>query len=502
MGFGVIDFESVSKTFRRGDSALSELTVSIPSQRITALVGEAGSGKSTMLQLINRTIEPTSGRIVWDGNPITSVRKRALRRRIGYLGPDDGLFPHRTVAENVATVPRLLGWSASKTNTRVRESLTDLGLGSKLSARYPDQLSSKERCRVGLARALAGDPSMVLLDNPFGFLDADDRRELQGVLLKLQLDQARTVIVTTDSIDEALTVAGHVVVLRPNGRLAQAADPQTLLDAPADDFVASFVGVDRGYRSLSFLRAETLELDTVRVVREVGAASGEGPTLVVDGNARPVGWADPERPGEVIPLGSTFEPQLDTLKVALDSALTSRFGLAVAVEAGTGRYSGVATASAIIQAASKARTAVDAPAEGPAPEDLASGDSDSVASASEEVASDDLVEDQAASEEADSNDSTFDEWASEQAVAEDMDTNQPVEDQPVSDEALVDDAVPTVVRTDHAAAEGLVAGGPNAGAPNTEESPSGDPASTTVESSRDGDTHIVAVSDDSEDVTR
>ena len=353
----MIEFESVSKTFRDGTTAVSDLTFAVPSGQITVVVGPSGCGKTTTLRMVNRMIEPTSGRILWDGSPLKSKRKTALRRQMGYVIQSGGLFPHRTVVENIGTVPGLLRWSKDKTQKRAYELLGSVGLDRKLADRYPAQLSGGQQQRVGVARALAADPLVLLMDEPFSAVDPVVRSELHEFFLGLQRQLSKTIILITHDIDEAIKLGDQVAILRVGGKLAQVGTPQHLLDEPADAFVEGFVGKDRGYRSLSFLPASGLELERVKVVRGIEAASDQEPTLMVDGDARPVGWADYERPGHVFPLGSTFVHEADTMRMALDSALTSPYSLAVAVAPDTGRFAGVVSARSILDQVKQTRAA-------------------------------------------------------------------------------------------------------------------------------------------------
>ena len=358
MGFGVIEFESVGKTFRDGTVAVVDLNLTVPSHNFTVIVGPSGCGKTTTLRLVNRMLEPTTGRITWDGTPIRSMRKTALRRQMGYVIQNGGLLPHRTVLENIGTVPALLHWPRKKIAQRSLELLDSVGLERKLAHRYPSQLSGGQQQRVGVARALAADPLVLLMDEPFSAVDPVVRSELHEFFLGLQRELGKTIIFITHDIDEAIKLGDQVAIMRVGGHLVQVGTPQQLLDEPADAFVEGFVGRDRGFRSLSFQPASVLRLNRVKVVRDVETASGLGPILVVDGDARPVGWADPQRPGGVFPLGSTFSPETDSLRVALDSALTSPHGLAVAVTADTGRYAGVVSADTILAKVKEVRESI------------------------------------------------------------------------------------------------------------------------------------------------
>jgi len=354
----VIEFESVGKTYRDGTAAVVDLTLTVPSDEITVIVGPSGCGKTTTLRMVNRMLEPTTGRITWDGTPLRSKRKTTLRRQMGYVIQSGGLFPHRTVLDNIGTVPSLLHWSKKKTEKRSLELLDSVGLERKLAERYPVQLSGGQQQRVGVARALAADPLVMLMDEPFSAVDPVVRSELHEFFLGLQRELSKTIIMITHDIDEAIKLGDRVAIMRVGGHLAQVGTPQQVLDEPADAFVEGFVGRDRGFRSLSFQPASVLNLDRVKVVRDVETASGPEPILVVDGDARPVGWADSERTGQVFPLGATFSPETDSLRGALDSALTSPYGLAVAVTADTRRYAGVVSADAILDKVRDLRTSI------------------------------------------------------------------------------------------------------------------------------------------------
>lgn len=354
----MIEFASVSKTYRNGAAAVVDLSLTVPAHEITVVVGPGRSGTSTTLRMVNRLVEPTRGRITFLGKPLRSQRRTGLRRRLGYVNRGGGLFPHRTVGDNIATVPGLLGWSKARTQQRSEELLDLVGLDAKLAHRYPVQLAEGQPERVALARALAGDPQVLLMDEPFAGVNPLVRAELHELLGRLQREQGQTVLLATHDIDEAVLLGDQVAVLRGGGRLAQVGRPQQLLDDPADAFVDGFLGRDRGYRSLQFLPAADLALGRVQVVREVTATSGPEPTLVVDADARPLGWADPAHPGQAFALGATFTPGSDTLRAALDAALTSPVGLAVAVESGTGRYAGVVDAQTILGRATGARASL------------------------------------------------------------------------------------------------------------------------------------------------
>ena len=415
----MIEFESVSKTYRDGTQAVSDLSLVVPSGEITVFVGPSGCGKTTTLRMVNRMLEPSSGRIIWDGQPLRSKRKTTLRRQMGYVIQSGGLFPHRTVLENIGTVPGLLGWDRTKTRKRSRELLDAVGLDRKLGDRYPAQLSGGQQQRVGVARALAADPLVLLMDEPFSAVDPVVRAELHEFFLGLQQELSKTIILITHDIDEAIKLGDQVAILRVGGRLAQAGTPQQLLEEPADAFVEGFVGRDRGYRALSFMPASAVELSSVSVVRDQASAGGVGPVLVLDEAAAPQGWLEPARGDQVMRVGGVFDPQLDTLRVALDSALTSPVGLAVAVSRETGRYLGVVDADQILTHVREARAALDVPVGERAATGGGSGDQPAREPATPDVAAaDDAPAEDAAADDAPADETRADETPAEVAPAE------------------------------------------------------------------------------------
>lgn len=352
----MIEFQSVSKTFRNGTAAVVDLSLRVPTDQVTVVVGPPGSGKTTTVAMVNRLIEPTSGAITWDGTPLRSRRKTALRRQLGSVVQGGGLFPHRTVVDNIATVPGLLGWSKAKTQTRSLALLERVGLDRTVADRYPVQLTGGQQVRVAIARALAANPTVLLMDEPFAGVDPEVRSELHQLFRMLQREISLTVILASSEIDEAVALGDQVAILGVGGRLAQVGTPRQLLEEPADAFVEGFVGRDRGYRALSFLSADGLSLHGVKVVRDPTAAAGGEPTLVLDADARPTGWVDADRPGELLPLGATFDVESGDLRSALDAALTSPFGLAVGVGARS-RFAGVASADTILASLRSGRPA-------------------------------------------------------------------------------------------------------------------------------------------------
>ena len=271
-----IVFDHATKRYPgRAAPAVDDLTFSIPAGEVCCLVGPSGGGKTTAMKLVNRLVELTSGDVLIDGQSVNSLDETELRRGIGYVIQQVGLFPHMTVAENVATVPKLLGWSKSEIAVRVDELLDLVDLPAKdYRSRYASQISGGERQRVGLARALAADPPVMLMDEPFGALDPITRTRLQKELLRIQDELRKTIIFVTHDIDEAIFVGNRIAILREGGVLVQYDTPDEILAHPADDFVARFVGQDRGLKRLSLKRLADVELGPVNgVVRPVADES-------------------------------------------------------------------------------------------------------------------------------------------------------------------------------------------------------------------------------------
>jgi osmoprotectant transport system ATP-binding protein len=256
-----VEFRDVAKRYP-GQLAVDGLSFTVPAGKICILVGPSGSGKTTSLKMVNRLIEPSGGSILIDGQDVLREEPTSLRRRIGYVIQQVGLFPHQTIAENVGTVPRLLGWPRERIAARTEQLLALVGLEpSHFARRYPAQLSGGERQRVGVARALAAEPPVMLMDEPFGAVDPIVRERLQNEFLRIQRDQGTTVLFVTHDIDEAIKLGDRVAVMRA-GKLVQYAPPGELLAHPANDFVAEFVGSDRGLKRLALLTVGGADLDT------------------------------------------------------------------------------------------------------------------------------------------------------------------------------------------------------------------------------------------------
>jgi osmoprotectant transport system ATP-binding protein len=356
-GGGLITFEAVTKRYPDGTVAVDGLDLEVPAGKTMVLVGPSGCGKTTSLRMINRLVEPTQGTILLDGTDIKERNPAHLRRGIGYVIQQSGLFPHRTVEDNIATVPVLNGWPRKKARARAGELMTLVGLDPALAKRYPHQLSGGQQQRVGVARALAADPPVLLMDEPFSAVDPVVRASLQDQLLSLQAELRKTIVLVTHDIEEAIKVGDLVALFRPHGKIAQLAPPEQLLAAPADDYVAGFVGFDRGIRRLSFVSTAGLTLDTGAVLpadATVAQALAAGrPWICVTEAQRPRGWVDVATiaalPGGTAlgqvraePIGHPFTVGTDSLRAALDAAVLSPAGQAVAVD-DDGLVLGVAT---------------------------------------------------------------------------------------------------------------------------------------------------------------
>jgi osmoprotectant transport system ATP-binding protein len=356
----MIEFRGVTKRFPDGTVAVDSLDLTVDDGGITVFVGPSGCGKTTSLRMINRMVEPTSGTIHIDGTDIMAGDPAKLRRGIGYVIQQAGLFPHRTILDNIATVPILLGWDKAKARRRAAELMEIVGLVPEMARRYPAQLSGGQQQRVGVARALAADPPVLLMDEPFSAVDPVVRESLQDELLRLQAELGKTIVFVTHDIDEAVKLGDRVAVFRTGGILAQYDEPGRMLARPADDFVDGFVGRDRGYRGLGFLSDE-LPLGTLATT-PLGAAAPDGAwTLVVDDEQRPQGWLAarhrtdaPVTAEHLVPGGSLYDVTSGSLRSALDAALSSPSGQGVAVDA-DGRVVGSVSADDVLAALASVR---------------------------------------------------------------------------------------------------------------------------------------------------
>jgi osmoprotectant transport system ATP-binding protein len=356
----VITFDRVTKRYPGGTLAVDSLDLEVPAGRTMVLVGPSGCGKTTSLRMINRLIEPSEGRIFLDGKNVLEANPSTLRRGIGYVIQQTGLFPHRTIEDNIATVPLLNGWGRAKARGRAQELMDLVGLEKTMAKRYPHQLSGGQQQRVGVARALAADPPVLLMDEPFSAVDPIVRASLQDELLRLQGELHKTVVLVTHDVEEAIKVGDLVAVFRPGGVLAQLDTPERLLGKPADEYVEDFVGFDRGIRRLSFFDAASLDLQFDAVLPEdtsaaeavkVAKQAGEPWVLVIDAERRPKGWTATANlesvpgsarlgDGPLVSYGHTFRPESHSLRAALDATVLSPTGRAVGVDA-DGRVVGV-----------------------------------------------------------------------------------------------------------------------------------------------------------------
>jgi osmoprotectant transport system ATP-binding protein len=363
-GAAMIRLEAVTKVFPGSTApAVDGLSLAVPRGELVVLVGPSGCGKTTILRLINRLIEPTSGRITIDGRDVIGQPAYALRRDIGYVIQQVGLFPHRTVAGNIATVPRLLGWDAARIRDRITELLALMDLDPDLAGRYPAALSGGQRQRVGVARALAADPPVLLMDEPYGAVDPLVRSRLQDQLLALHRRLGTTIVMVTHDVDEAIRLGDRIAILDVGGRLEQYDTPAAVLRAPASAFVAAFLGQERGLRRLSLEPIDTAALDPgpvlpagsdVDAARRTAHAHASDWIGVLDGE-RFRGWLrldglDPSRTlGEhdVHAVAGVLGPHA-SLRTALDAAVTSPVGVAVVED--DGRYLGLLSPEAIARA--------------------------------------------------------------------------------------------------------------------------------------------------------
>lgn len=354
-----IHFQNVTKTYPDGTVAIDDLTLSIPSGETTMLVGPSGCGKTTTLRMINRMVEPTTGEITLYGQNTADIPKTKLRRSIGYVIQDAGLFPHRTVLQNIMTVPLLNGVSKPEARTKVLEMMELVGLPESMAKRYPNQLSGGQQQRVGVARALAGDPRLILMDEPFSALDPIVRAELQDEFRALVKRTGVTIVFVTHDIDEAIKLGDQIALFEQGGVVAQFATPQELLRHPANEHVANFVGRDRGFRALSFaslnldedepdlMPCEPVVLGSAQAtesrapaaasaVQAPAALPASGWCVAVDEDGTFLGWSNnpaavAEGDADAVRTGvGVIRPDF-TLRDALDSVLSSPEGRAVAL---------------------------------------------------------------------------------------------------------------------------------------------------------------------------
>jgi osmoprotectant transport system ATP-binding protein len=327
----MIALEGVSKTYpKQARPAVAELNLAVPEGAIVTLIGPSGCGKTTILKMMNRLIEPTTGRILLAGEDVTDVNADQLRRRIGYVIQQVGLFPHLTIADNIAVVPKMLGWDKARITRRIDELLHLVGMEpADFRDRYPRQLSGGQQQRVGVARGLAADPPVMLMDEPFGAIDPITRDRLQDEFLEVQRQIAKTICFVTHDLSEAVKLGDRVAVFATGGRLAQYDTPSEVLAHPADDFVAEFVGSGAAVRRLSLLEISQLELEEI-VISSGGAPANGHPVLAVDDAGRPSAWQ--HLPGSAQPPALVTVSLSGTVYDAVDVMLDARSPLVVVVD--------------------------------------------------------------------------------------------------------------------------------------------------------------------------
>jgi osmoprotectant transport system ATP-binding protein len=357
-GASSVKYESATKRYGSSEvAAVDRLTLEVEAGEICVLVGPSGCGKTTAMRMVNRTVEITEGDVLIGGSSVREREPARLRREIGYVIQQIGLFPHRTISENIGAVPQLLGWKRERIRERSAELLELIGLDPELGDRYPAQLSGGQQQRVGVARALAADPLVMLMDEPFGAIDPINRERLQNEFLRLQAEIRKTVLFVTHDIDEAIKMGDRIAVMRQGGRVEQYATPAELLMAPATEFVEDFVGADRALKRLALMRVADINLweaplayvgqSTAEVRAKLAAPEVEVPyPLLVDDERRPLGWlserdlaADvvPSRPDA--PLGPVLDRD-DVMRDALADLLQGEAQYA-AVTDRQGRIDGV-----------------------------------------------------------------------------------------------------------------------------------------------------------------
>ncbi|RIJ53645.1 ATP-binding cassette domain-containing protein, partial [Clavibacter phaseoli] len=350
--------------------AVDGITLEIPAGKIVMLVGPSGCGKTTTLKMINRLIEPTEGRVVLGDEDVTGIDGDELRRRIGYVIQAGGLFPHMTVAANIAVVPKMLGWDAARIRARVDELLELVSLDpEQYRDRYPKELSGGQQQRVGVARALAADPPVLLMDEPFGAVDPITRQRLQDELIRIQAELQKTIVIVTHDFDEAVKLGDWIVVFAEGARIVQYDTPERILAEPADAFVEEFIGSGAGLKQLTLRRVDEVPLADAVVAHPGDAARdvlarmdevGHQHAVVVDARDRPLQWPSRRQLGRLDVVGAVPEPRLPvignraTLNDALDTMLVSSAGAALVTGRG-GAFLGVIDVETVMDAITRVR---------------------------------------------------------------------------------------------------------------------------------------------------
>ncbi|QIS42126.1 ATP-binding cassette domain-containing protein [Clavibacter capsici] len=352
--------------------AVDGIKLEIPAGKIVMLVGPSGCGKTTTLKMINRLIEPTEGRVVLGDEDVTGIDGDELRRRIGYVIQAGGLFPHMTVAANIAVVPKMLGWDAARIRARVDELLELVSLDpDQYRDRYPKELSGGQQQRVGVARALAADPPVLLMDEPFGAVDPITRQRLQDELIRIQAELQKTIVIVTHDFDEAVKLGDWIVVFAEGARIVQYDTPERILAEPADAFVEEFIGSGAGLKQLTLRRVDEVPLADAVIARPGDAARdvlarmdevGHQHAVVLDGRDRPMRWPSRRALGRMDAIGADADPRLPvigsraTLNDALDTMLVSSAGAAL-VTGRAGAFLGVIDVETVMDAITSARAA-------------------------------------------------------------------------------------------------------------------------------------------------
>jgi len=369
-----VRYEKATKRYgNSNEAAVDRLSLEVPAGEVCVLVGPSGCGKTTAMRLVNRTVELSEGDVTIDGESVRERDPAKLRREIGYVIQEVGLFPHRTIAQNIGTVPQMLGWKKDRIEARTAELIELIGLDPELGERYPAQLSGGQQQRVGVARALAADPPVMLMDEPFGAIDPIARERLQNEFLRLQAEIRKTVLFVTHDIDEAIKMGDRIAIMRKGGHLAQFATPAELLMAPADEFVEDFVGADRALKRLALMRVSDIDLWEAPLAY-VGQPTGEVRAklqgaevpypLLVDSERRPLGWlSERDLAAETVPAqpDSPLGPLLDRDDVMRDALADLLQGEAqyAAVADHQGRIDGVLSVEIISEFLASPKAKVD-----------------------------------------------------------------------------------------------------------------------------------------------
>ena len=366
----MIRLENLTKVFPGQEQpAVENLSLEIPKGEIVVFVGPSGCGKTTTMKMINRIIEPSSGRIFLQDEDVTGVNADKLRRRIGYVIQQIGLFPHMTIAENIATVPKMLGWDKKRISERVDELLETVSMDTSYRSRYPKELSGGQRQRIGVARAMAADPPVLLMDEPFGAIDPITRERLQNEFLRLQEEIKKTIVFVTHDIDEAIKMGDRIAILRTRSRIAQYDTPERILTDPADEFVEDFIGAGASIKRLSLSRVRDIKTadwpvamlsEGREAARELMQSSEKDYVLLLDDRRRPKRWVSADDIAHGGPLDEAGWPAVaivekgSSLYSVLDTMITSYKGSAIVVD-GEGRYEGVVDFDTVLEAINSMR---------------------------------------------------------------------------------------------------------------------------------------------------